>query len=241
MKSFLLIIFLSFISLKPGISCSCSTSLEFFENTYVKDAGKNCIAVLDSFSYDFAYQNLNAQTGYFTVIDTLSEMKVSIGQSITVYGQDGLNCGALISQLTVGNTYLLSLFDGFYGEIENDTFYLDGCGKFYLNLSDTEYSNWTKTELKEEINRISTNTQEIDLAAFINIFPNPANENIYIQSENLSIQNIRVYNSLGELVLKLNGLENDNQTIVTSQLHTGFYLLEINTLEGRAYKKILKN
>jgi len=241
MKSFLLFFCLSFIGLNSGISCSCETFPDFFKNTYVRDYGKNCIAVLDSFSYNFQYQNLKAETGHFSIVDTLSEMKVSIGQSVLVYGQDGLNCGALLNQLTVGDTYLLSLYDGFYEETKNDTFYLDGCGTFYLNLTDTEYSEWTKTKLKEAINNIATNTESINLAEFINIFPNPVGDNIYIQSESLTIQNIQVYNSVGDLVLALNGLETDYQKIIISQLRSGFYLLEINMLEGTAYKKVLKN
>ncbi len=243
MKSVLLFLFLSFSSLNIGNACSCGTFLEFFDNTYVKDYGKNCIAVLDSFSYAVKNDNLPAETGHFTLLDTLSEMKVSLslGQTILVYGQNGLNCGALIRNLAVGDTFLLSLYDGFIEETKNDTFYLDGCGTFYLNLNDPEYIDWTKAELQERINGITTNTQELSLAQFITLFPNPATQRIFIQSKKLAFQSIQVYDNSGKLLLNLDGLETDNQEIIVSQLQAGIYLMQINTLEGTTYKKFLKS
>ena len=118
---------------------------------------------------------MNAQTGYFTIIDTLSEMEVTIGQSILVFGQDGVNCGGSLMELTVGNSYVLSLYDYNVEKSETDTFYLHGCGTFYLKITDTEFADWTKEQFQTRINEIVTNTEEVILAEeSVTIFPNPS-------------------------------------------------------------------
>ena len=246
MKQIILSIFIVVAVSNIGISCSCFISTPFFNNIHVRDHRQNCIVVLDSLAnYPEDKEDLLGQTGYFTIIDTLSEMNVSLGQSILVFGQDGVNCGESINQFTVGDTLLLSLIpisNEDNDKIQVDTFYLDGCGVFYLPLSGTEYADWTSEELRQSISEImvSTSTEESSLAKYVSVFPNPSTQNIFIQTQELPIQNIQVYNSVGAVVLKLKGLETNNQAVVISQLDKGFYILEINTLEGTAYKKILK-
>lgn len=241
MKSLYLSLFLSFIGLNTAISCSCRTLPDFFNNTHVRDYGKNCIVVVDSVFSDFIIEDWSTEVGYFTIIDTLSKMETNIGESIFVHGASGANCGVSISKFNVGDTLLLSLIDVYFEGTQSDTFFLGGCGESYLQINNTEFSNWTTAEFKQSINDIISSTEENVLSTLISVFPNPATDKIYIHSENQSIQNIQIYNSAGGLVLRLKGLKTNNQSIVTAHLATGFYILEINTLEGAAYKKILKN
>ena len=59
------------------------------------------------------------------------------------------------------------------------------------------------------------------------IFPSPAKESISITS-NTPIQNVEVFSILGQKVIDLNLSQNNTQTINTSSLPSGVYLLTIN-------------
>lgn len=242
MKTIVLFLCLSFTFQNHGISCGCSALPKFFNNIYVKD-GINCIAVLDSFSLETREiweEERLTQTGHFTLIDTLSKMELSLGHNIIVFGQDGVNCGGLISNMTVGDTFLLSLIDEYNEQIQDDTFLLHGCGDFYFNLNHPEYLNWNKAELQERINDITTSTKEVSLSQFITLFPNPTTQRIFIQSHKFSFQKIKIYDNLGKLVLNLDGIKTDSQEIIVANFQAGIYFLQIDTLDGTTYKKFIK-
>ena len=239
MKTFLLILSLCFLFPNISTSCSCRTVPKFFNNIYVKN-GINCIAVLDSFSLEVVPEGYFAQTGHFTLIDTLSKMEISVGQSITVFGSAGADCGAEIEKMTIGDTFLLSLSDHYYEQILKDTFFLGGCGDVYVNLNDSEYLDWTMEELKDRIDDITSSTKDLVLPQLVTVFPNPASQKVYIQAEEITIRSIQVYDNLGKLMFNLDGLKTDSQAIVLSTLQAGIYFLQINTLEGTTYKKIIK-
>ncbi|MCK5776596.1 MAG: T9SS type A sorting domain-containing protein [Bacteroidales bacterium] len=72
----------------------------------------------------------------------------------------------------------------------------------------------------------------------LQIYPNPANKLIIINSE-LSIQSISIYNQYGHLVLALNDTENQ---VDVSPLNTGLYICMIKTEEGfYTQQLIIKN
>ena len=75
-----------------------------------------------------------------------------------------------------------------------------------------------KNESKEEI---------------LNVYPNPVNEMLYIDSQNLT--NIKIYNLNGELMI-----ESKSSQINCSQLTSGIYMANIFTANGVFQKKIIK-
>ncbi|NBC82805.1 MAG: hypothetical protein GVY19_05430 [Bacteroidetes bacterium] len=85
--------------------------------------------------YSYSYDELYGQTGYFIVIDTLDNFKTSIGDTIVVTGQDGLNCGEVLNGFKRGETMFPALSGGYYELFEKDTFYMEGaCGKYFLKI-----------------------------------------------------------------------------------------------------------
>ena len=72
------------------------------------------------------------------------------------------------------------------------------------------------------------------------LFPNPANEKLTIQLDNFEKTTIRIYNTLGEVVLitKLNGKTSE---IDISTLNNGVYFVYLDNDKGSSRQKIIKN
>lgn len=69
----------------------------------------------------------------------------------------------------------------------------------------------------------------------ISLFPNPTKDEFMIQlQEGLELQEVNIYNSLGQFIKSTN-----NNVIKTSELSTGIYYVEIVTNQGKATKKIV--
>ncbi|MDW5290979.1 T9SS type A sorting domain-containing protein [Formosa sp. PL04] len=82
------------------------------------------------------------------------------------------------------------------------------------------------------------NTQSIDdvLASKFKVYPNPARDYINIQSKNVSVSSIDMYNILGAKVLS-SKLTVDR--INVSSLAKGVYLMKINSVDGSVTKKVV--
>jgi len=85
----------------------------------------------------------------------------------------------------------------------------------------------------------TTNIKENSLNDYIDIYPNPADNNITIASSN-KIGKIRVMNCLGETIFN-----EDINTLLyylnTSSMKTGIYIIQIETEKGTICKKITIN
>jgi aminopeptidase N len=90
------------------------------------------------------------------------------------------------------------------------------------------------------ISRNSTATlsnQSFTTAEAIVLYPNPAGEMLHIQKPNsLTIENVTLYNSLGQMVLKRNVAD-----LNINELSAGVYSVQLVTNEGTFYKKIIKH
>jgi hypothetical protein len=74
----------------------------------------------------------------------------------------------------------------------------------------------------------------------IKLFPNPVNSSLTIQADNDKIQNIRIYNLLGQELLNTAGI---GQTIVdldVSFLSSGVYIIAVDTENGRWLERVKK-
>ena len=83
----------------------------------------------------------------------------------------------------------------------------------------------------------STNIKEEINSCFINIFPNPATDKLYISSNN-KVGAYIIYNSVGELVSAGNAV---NNTIIINDLPKGFYYAKFKTGNQINWAKFIKN
>lgn len=83
----------------------------------------------------------------------------------------------------------------------------------------------------------ATASLEDILANKFRIFPNPANDYIQIESKEIQLSSIEIFNLLGEKLISETSLENDRLNI--SNLSSGVYLLKVNADEKSFVKKIV--
>jgi Secretion system C-terminal sorting domain len=74
----------------------------------------------------------------------------------------------------------------------------------------------------------------------LRIYPNPAHSELRIMNEGLRMEEVKIYNVLGECVFNLSIKQLDNVTIDVSSLLSGIYILEATTTKGAMRKKFVK-
>jgi alpha-D-ribose 1-methylphosphonate 5-phosphate C-P lyase len=75
----------------------------------------------------------------------------------------------------------------------------------------------------------------------IMIYPNPANEEIKVISEQPTVNSVEIYNLLGEKIYST--LITENRSAITINIATfskGVYFVKVNTAKGMDVKKIVK-
>ena len=102
------------------------------------------------------------------------------------------------------------------------------------NLSD--FAGLTLGEVNVDFNSPPLSTKEF-LANDLNIYPNPAQDFITIQSKNTDVSTVEVYSLVGQKVISETKLTNDRLNI--SNLTRGVYLLKIVADETSLVKKII--
>ena len=86
------------------------------------------------------------------------------------------------------------------------------------------------------INNASINEK---LAGLYSIYPNPANESIYISSlYNLKIQSVTIFDVTGKVALTVT---NNFNSINISKLSDGIYTIKLDTKDGSSSKRFVKN
>ena len=100
----------------------------------------------------------------------------------------------------------------------------------YLDITNTEgdvATFWAST--------LSNNS--FDKTQF-SLYPNPITNELYIENEEIDIQQIKIYNLSGKQVLRVD--YQNNQPIDVSNLAKGMYLVKIKTENGSVTKKFIK-
>ncbi|TXG38602.1 T9SS type A sorting domain-containing protein [Seonamhaeicola maritimus] len=75
------------------------------------------------------------------------------------------------------------------------------------------------------------------IASNFKIYPNPAKDIVTIESNNIEVSSIKIYDILGKQVFAQKGLASKELNI--SHLNSGIYVLRIDTFEGALNKKIV--
>jgi len=71
------------------------------------------------------------------------------------------------------------------------------------------------------------------------VYPNPVNNILQLTTNDIAIEQLKMYDIMGKQVLQINKLNNKQINLTT--LQTGMYLLHIYTLDGILIKKVVKN
>ena len=81
--------------------------------------------------------------------------------------------------------------------------------------------------------------QETVLNTNVSIFPNPANNNLTISTDNKSITGIEIYSTTGRLVARKDGLNTSVYQFNHLKLSSGMYVINIQFNEGTITEKLI--
>jgi len=74
----------------------------------------------------------------------------------------------------------------------------------------------------------------------MNVFPNPTNSQLTIDSESL-LQEINIYNSVGQEIIHVDNIKEPQKTISVSMFESGIYFIKIQTNSNTITRKFIKN
>ncbi|WP_299115400.1 T9SS type A sorting domain-containing protein [uncultured Winogradskyella sp.] len=178
-----------------------------------------------------------------------------LGTSTTTFEINGLtpvtdfdqilnaNGTGITSTLTVTNA-TLNLDWGSYIPNVGDTFKIvDGSGPVsgtFANITTTNSNivttiNYTADEVEVEVVEVLS-IDDVSVIDF-SLYPNPAKDVLNIQTNNVTINSVSIYDMLGKEVLSVKEV---NNSIDISNLKSGIYLIKIATNEASVTKKIVK-
>ena len=128
---------------------------------------------------------------------------------------------------------------GSWYEFFTGTTYQVSASTMPISLQPGEYRLYSDTQLPA-FQELATDVEDpFQSSARIRIYPNPACEQIYIESPE-DIFSLKLYNLDGQLVKQQNVYER-NVAFPLNQLPQGMYILQINTRQNSHSEKILKS
>lgn len=121
-------------------------------------------------------------------------------------------------------------------------------GQFCIKVTDEAaatagtgvYSSWNITAINNPYlfsETCALNTIEFN-QELVSIYPNPANDILNIEANNLEFDAIKIFNLQGQLVKVFNDL--DMETLDVSDLKKGLYFIALKSDRGEVIKKIIK-
>ena len=169
-------------------------------------------------------------------------------ESFTLLGQDGLNCGELLSTFEIGDTLVLALYNA---NDLGDMYYLDGCGQSYLHYSNNQVSGYINgafetqdyETFKENIQSclLGVDIEDIEeKSPQIQVYPTVANHEVIIETDMGFIDSTQFYSSNGQLVSQFDNLNASQTTLNIADLAKGVYFVAVQTSGKTLTKKIVK-
>lgn len=173
--------------------------------------------------------------------------------SLTIVGQDGINCGENLDQFAPGDTLLLAIFRNEL--IEGNPWFLDGfCGKHFLRYrGGSLYGQITDSVAQQSLEAfklnldsciaLPVNNQELNIEnQALSIYPNPTQDELTVQSPGEAIRSVGIYNTEGrELLHRDAPARKEDMYIDVSHLSKGVYFMKVETDSGVRMQKIVKN
>lgn len=141
--------------------------------------------------------------------------------------------GLTATNFTLVNTGATVLPNGVFTVTPNST-------TVYTITGQNSYGCTTNTTITQNVSAC-TGINEITINSLFSIYPNPANEfiNVELVAEALEATTISIISALGEVVLN-EKVSTNNITLKTENLTNGIYFIKIESRNGSAIKKFIK-
>jgi hypothetical protein len=215
-----------------GISCSClpDQPTGFYEN--LTSSSSTCIVVLDSIEYKDDPNE--PQIGYFKIITAINNMgEYSDGDSIIVFGGASHLCQSSLN-FAKNDTLVFSLNSLSYGPQMNN------CETSHLLIQNGMHNGEDIEDIIGKVNLKTVGTNRSIQKHTIQVFPNPVNDNMRLETSSSTFSAIEITGITGAVLYKEKFSSTANKTINLNTLPTGFYSVKLNSSEGIVHKRIIK-
>jgi hypothetical protein len=223
--------------------CFCpfyTPNFDFFNN--VTQASANCLVKFLGYDYSYQYNGIPSQTGYFELLDPIGNMGAAMGDTLIIIGEDGLNCGEMLDQFDSGDVFFTALTDGYHEAFGPDTFQLKGysCGEFHLKVQSGMNNGLSISEIKDKIQDRLTNIHELPQTDKIQIYPNPAVNQVTLQSKKELIQRLEIHNVSGQLLYTDKTINQYTVQVDISNYPIGLYTITVQTENNKHHFRLVK-
>ena len=99
---------------------------------------------------------------------------------------------------------------------------------------------FTPQQIVFALRQAESGTPVTEITRKMAIYPNPATNKLYVNTNKLLVNDIKIYDLLGSCVLKQTTNNQHQITVDVGGLANAIYLLEINCTEARLYNKFVK-
>tara|TARA_B100001094_G_C18023027_1_gene716126 strand:- start:216 stop:881 length:666 start_codon:yes stop_codon:yes gene_type:complete len=220
MKKIILLTILA-TSFLNGISCSClpDQPTGFYEN--LTNESSTCVVVFDY--VDYTTDPNEPQIGYFKIVNVLNNMgDYSNGDSIIVYGGAGNLCQRTLD-FSQNDTLIFSLNGLSY------TPHLNNCVTSYLLIQNGTNNGESINEIIGRVNLNTVNIHQLNESNLVDVFPNPAINNIRLNKPS----NAKVYDFLGNQV----GNFSNVSIVDISNYSKGMYVMKFDDGSSQRFVK----
>jgi hypothetical protein len=235
MKNLVLIIFTIGI-VQVAFSCSCSPwNDNFYENVSVNN--QIGFIRLDS-TYVDTTTALPTPMALFSLILNRSIADKNDGDTLLLYGQDGLNCMIGFSQFNIGDTLVAALSEG-PENLYSIPFWGSGCGVHYLKITNGQHDGLDFNEILDKIEDFNVSILVSNKIEGISIKANPIKSDRILLSNSLPLNSrIIVINNLGQKFIDLQ-VKTVTNSIDVSMLPKGMYQLRLSHNHSSISKKVV--
>ena len=113
---------------------------------------------------------------------------------------------------------------------------IENTAAIYFDFNPAIVTNTVENEIVEK----TTGTINIQVKNALSVYPNPSIGNYQLSLHEMEIRNIRVYDLIGNVLLQLLDLDNEDAEIDLSKHNDGVYFVEVETAQGKAVQKLIK-
>lgn len=167
-----------------------------------------------------------------TIVKTVSVFPMPV--STFVHGpKAGVKRGVVFDadDGTNGNTYQWIIDFGGTGNTKTLEYQFPFDGNFRVILIVTN-KDGCSSRTEQIVNMNTAGISDVAEAMNVRIYPNPAKDNVYVETEGSEIDQISLYTITGQEVLKVNGT-GYKQVLQTASLPAGVYVIKVQDKDGK--------
>ncbi len=184
--------------------------------------------------------------GYYMDVEVVEDLQNGLPESLTILGQDGLNCNEWLSNFEAGNHYIVGINESYW---EEEVYDLSGCGKFWLSVTGDKVQGNIAEGIQEqnyEVFRQSlaecaaiSSAEEPGLPD-IRVFPNPTSGELYLNGmEPEAAIDYAVYNLSGQILGQGKISAGSSPSLSLNGLPAALYVLRLQTGKAILTKRVI--